>query len=229
MQSSSTRKPGPPPPWLKKINKEKLEKLATNINKTYTVLQEMVKFGQENQLDVYEFQLNLELARQKLLAIDELVKDERVPLNHVVETHHLDKYYNYISDFHDAVIQGRATNSLVRSFKSTRLRASFERLALSAHFELVLFLQLVDSLYGGALRKRESYVKKMQEFFSSIIADKEGKEFWDKRAGTDNFIAAWPSFIAAFKEFTGADSSLDAHLQRVLGESVAMEIPQMRN
>jgi len=179
----------------------------------------MVKFGQENSLDVYEFQLNLELARQKLLAIQELVGDDKVPLYQIVETHHLDKYYNYISDFHDAMIQGRATNSLVRSFKSTRLRASFERLALSAHFELVLFLNLVDSIYGGALRKRDSYVKNMQTFFVPILpTDEQGRELWNKKAGTDNFIAAWPGFIAAYKEFAGtADPNLDHHVKRVLG------------
>jgi hypothetical protein len=157
--------------------------------------------------------------KHKLTSIVEAVNNESVPLHYVVETHHADKFYNYLSDFHDALIQGKATNSLVRSFKSTRLRASFERLALSCQYELVLFFQLVDELYGGSLRSQPAYKKKSDDFFNQFMKDPQGKDLWKRYCGEDNFIMAWPTFIQAYAMYISPSTisfQTELMLKRVL-------------
>lgn len=211
---------GQTPAWLKKINTDKFEKLGVYINKVTIVLDDVQKFGTESQVEgIQEFLLNLDLMQIKLKAIRDLVSTD-TPLNYIVEMYHLDRFYNYISDFHDAFIQGIATNSLLRMFNSTRLRASFERLALACQYELVLFFQLVDEMYAGALRTLSSYQQTAREFFAQFLQDPQGQDLWSKRAGNDNFILAWPNFISSYQGYAGSvDASLELQLRRVLDNS----------
>lgn len=153
--------------------------------KVKSVLSDFEQWCEEHNLKVPEFKASISLVNAKLEAIISTVEDNPGILTQVIDTFHLERFYSYVLDFHTTCMKDLKAGKFVRHFMSRRLRGGMERLSLSMQYELVLFFNTIDSLFGGIIRNDPKNKKKFREHTVDFIKDQPGQEMWCNKYGVD--------------------------------------------
>jgi hypothetical protein len=171
------------PRWLNYINQQKLEQVQLAIEK----IQRVFEFGNNckdfSWNDNREFESSLRLIELKLGVVKEII-EKQAPAQ-VIDTYHLERFYSYASSFHDALVQAESKGRLARYFESSRLSASMEKLTLSMQYELNLFFDAIDDLYGGTVKNNPKNKQILAQRTYGCIQDKDGAVMWRDKFGID--------------------------------------------
>jgi hypothetical protein len=115
----------------------------------------LTEFEEEYNVGIKEFETNLGLLRAKAQHVIDFIDVKEIC--QVIDTHHLERFYTSIIDFHDMLLRGKSRDNLDRHFRSHRLRGSLERLSLSMQYEFGLFCDYMNSLTNGNMFKTSTY------------------------------------------------------------------------
>lgn len=183
------------PRWVNFINQQKLERLQF----ASTKVSHIVEFINNSQVltlnDIREFDISLKLIEFKLSMIKEVLEKQGPP--QVIDTYHLERFFSYASNFHDALVQAHSKGRLLRYFESPRLSASLEKLTLSMHYELNLFFDYIDEMFGGSIKSNPKNKQTLIQFTFGYIQDKDAQAMWRDKFGLD--VCVFVSFCFIFR------------------------------
>lgn len=191
---------------VKKINTGKIDQMRKCLSKLKLVNTDICAIIERENLQSHGWKVGLNFLINKLSAMVLAVESRFENLSSIIDSHHLDRFFSYLLDFHTSVIKTCGEKRFVRSMTSFKLRSVYERMYLSMHYELNLFFTTLDILMPGVFRQDNT----MRTCTTELILGEDAKNFWRLTFGEHSFIGCIRSFMDSLSGYS--DILIDAQM-----------------
>lgn len=179
----------------RRINKSKLDQIEKCYAKLKAVGKDLVGFlDNESEVPSSSLKVGFSLLEKKLEAILDICRAKINDIPCIIDTHHLDRFFSYLLDFHTGIIKVCQEKRFARSMSSFKLRGVYEKIYLSMHYELNLFFGSLDTVVSGALKD----IKSLRAYTIDMIEGEDAKNFWRLSFGEHSFIGSFSLFTETF-------------------------------